>query len=112
MLPIPQGGPFREYLVCGGQILFQGIVLSIYAPAKRWDYLGNMMTISLAGALLLCPIGAFRPAPLPAAAGFMLVAGLMFFEHIRRAKLLGLGWLPTITWAVYRLLILALILYV
>ena len=112
LLPIPQGGPFREYLVCGGQILFQGIVLSIYAPAKRWDYLGNMMTISLAGALLLCPIGAFRPAPLPAAAGFMLVAGLMFFEHIRRAKLLGLGWLPTITWAVYRLLILALILYV
>src|SRR5262249_10224579 len=41
---IPIGGPFREYAICGGQILFQAIIIDSFAPAKRWEYLGNMMT--------------------------------------------------------------------
>jgi hypothetical protein len=53
---VPIGDPLREYFICGGQVLFQGVVISLYAPAKRWEYLGNMMTISLAGALLLLPV--------------------------------------------------------
>jgi len=40
---------------------------------------------------------------------FMCVAGLMFLEHIRRTKLLNLGWVLTISWACYRLLVLLLI---
>jgi predicted DCC family thiol-disulfide oxidoreductase YuxK len=43
---VPLGDPLREYYICGGQVLFQGIVISLYRPAKRWEYLGNMMTIS------------------------------------------------------------------
>ena len=111
---VPVGYPYREYLICGGQILFQGIIISFYAPAKRWDYLGNMMTISFAGALLLLPVlylsRFLSIMPLFYPAWFMLVAGLMLLEHIRRSKLLQLGWLMSITWILYRIIVLIVIL--
>ncbi|WP_345955185.1 DCC1-like thiol-disulfide oxidoreductase family protein [Mucilaginibacter sp. PAMB04168] len=110
---VPLGNVYREYMICGGQIIFQGLIVSLYMPAKRWDYLGNMMTISLAGALLLLPvlwIGKWLAfSAWLYTAGFMGVAGLMLLEHIRRTQLLQLGWLLTITWVVYRLLVLFLI---
>jgi predicted DCC family thiol-disulfide oxidoreductase YuxK len=110
---VPLGSAYREYLICGGQILFQGIIISWYAPAKRWNYLGNMMTISLAGSLLLLPVLLLAQFvalnAIICTICFMGVAGLMFLEHIRRTKLLQLGWLLTITWMVYRLLVLILI---
>jgi predicted DCC family thiol-disulfide oxidoreductase YuxK len=111
---IPLGGKYREYLICGGQLFFQGIIISFYKKEKRWDYLGNMMTISFAGSLLLLPIVIlakyinFEPLFFPLS--FLMVAGLMFLEHIRRSKLLKLGWLMSITWALYRLIVLGLIL--
>ncbi|WP_432328601.1 hypothetical protein ACRQ5D_07165 [Mucilaginibacter sp. P25] len=40
----------------------------------------------------------------------MAVAGLMLLEHIRRTKLLGLGWVLTVTWVTYRIVLLLLIL--
>jgi hypothetical protein len=40
----------------------------------------------------------------------MAGAGLMFLEHIRRTKLLGLGWVLTVTWVTYRIILLVLIL--
>jgi hypothetical protein len=40
----------------------------------------------------------------------MAVAGLMFLEHVRRTKLLGLGWVLTVTWVTYRIVLLLLIL--
>lgn len=110
---VPLGSTYREYLICGGQILFQGIIISWYAPAKRWDYLGNMMTISLAGSFLLLPVLLLARFvalnPIVCTVCFMGVAGLMFLEHIRRTQLLKLGWLLTITWMIYRLLVLLLI---
>jgi predicted DCC family thiol-disulfide oxidoreductase YuxK len=110
---VPLGSTYREYLICGGQILFQGIIISWYAPAKRWNYLGNMMTISLAGSLLLLPVLLLAHFVALNAVictlCFMGVAGLMLLEHIRRTKLLKLGWLLTITWMVYRMLVLLLI---
>ena len=111
---VPVGNPYREYLICGGQILFQGIIIGFYAPAKRWDYLGNMMTISFAGALLLLPVLLLsripQIVPLFYPAWFMLIAGLMLLEHIRRSKLLQLGWLMSITWIIYRIIVLIVIL--
>jgi len=82
---------------------------------KRIDYLGNMMTVSLIGSLLLLPVllahkifpaipSEFFPA------WFMVVVGIMLLEHIRRTKLLGLSTLLSATWVLYRLLVLALIL--
>lgn len=111
---IPAGNSYREYLVCGGQIIFQGIIISFYAPTTRWDYLGNIMTISFAGALLLIPMMVvshfFHVVSFIYPLYFMGVAGLMFLEHIRRTKLLHLGWLLTISWVAYRLMVLVLIL--
>ncbi len=111
---VPLGGPYREYLICGGQVLFQGIIVSIYAPAKQWNYLGNMMTVSLGGALLLTPLllaaGFITVPTVVAVLYFLVVAGLMLLEHFRRVKLLGLGWLLSATWLLYRLLLLVFIL--
>ena len=113
---LPEGSVYREYLICGGQIFFQGAIISILHKDKRWDYLGNMMTISFGGALLLLPVLLLAPwldlHPLFCATWFMGVAGLMLLEHIRRSKLLELGWLLTISWILYRILVLLLILLI
>ena len=110
---VPLGNPLREYLICGGQIIFQGLVISTFAREKLWNYLGNMMTISFAGSLLLLlPLAVSRWVSIPPLyfiIYFMGVAGLMLLEHIRRTKLLNLGWVLTITWVLYRLLLLVLI---
>lgn len=111
---LPPGGAYREYWICGGQMLFQAGVISFYARKKLWDYLGNVMTISFAGALLLLAlvlasrwlhVGAYL-----AACYFMLVVSLMLLEHLRRSKLLGLGYTMTISWIMYRILVLAVML--
>lgn len=111
---VPLGNAYREYLICGGQIVFQAFVISTYARDKVWAYLGNMMTISFAGSLLLLiPLTVshwFKLSPLIYTLCFMGVAGLMFLEHIRRTKLLNLGWVMTITWVSYRIVLLVLIL--
>lgn len=107
---LPQGSADREYFICGGQLFFQGVLISFIRPDKRWDYLGNMMTISFAGALLLLPpmllANWLQLHPLFYAAWFMGVAGLMLLEHIRRSRLLNLGWALTSTWVLYRVLVL------
>lgn len=111
---VPLGHKYREYFICGGQLFFQGAIISFYRKEKLWDYLGNMMTISFAGSLLLLPIiilaKYFSFPPLFFPLYFLMVAGLMFLEHIRRSKLLNLGWLMSISWALYRLIVLGLIL--
>lgn len=113
---IPAGNIYREALICGGQIFFQGIIISLVDKEKKWDYLGNMMTISFAGSLLLGLMltisGLIGHHPLFYSLYFMLVAGLMFLEHIRRSKLLKLGWTLTITWALYRSALLVIILLI
>lgn len=107
---LPQGSAYREYFICGGQLFFQGVLISFIRPDKRWDYLGNMMTISFAGALLLLPpmllANWVHLHPLFYAAWFMGVAGVMLLEHIRRSRLLNLGWALTSTWVLYRVLVL------
>jgi predicted DCC family thiol-disulfide oxidoreductase YuxK len=112
---VPLGNAWREYFICGGQIIFQGVVISTFAREKFWAYLGNMMTISFAGSLLLTLAMALsqfiKLSPLMFPLYFLAVAGLMFLEHIRRSKLLGLGWVMTITWVLYRVALLAMILY-
>lgn len=111
---VPLGSPFREYIICGGQIIFQAIIISFFAKPKLWDYLGNMMTISFGGSLLLLlplAIGAwFNLSTLFFIVSFITVASLMFLEHIRRTKLLKLGWTMTITWGLYRAMLLVVIL--
>lgn len=110
---VPLGSAYREYFICGGQMIFQGIIIYFYKREKFWDYLGNMMTISFAGSIILI-LGLIVDQivhlhPVVYILYFLMVAGLMFLEHIRRTKLLQLGWLMTITWVIYRLFVLGLI---
>jgi len=112
---VPIGNALREYYICGGQIIFQGLIICAYTRKDFWTYLGNMMTISFAGSLLLLlPLILNHWFKLPAIifpVYFMGVAGTMLLEHIRRTKLLNLGWTLTITWVLYRVILLAVILF-
>jgi hypothetical protein len=79
------------------------------------DYLGNMMTVSLMGVLLLLPmllIGVAFPGmhALVFLAYFMAVVGVMLLEHMRRMTILKLGWWPSISWVLYRVLVVILLL--
>ncbi|RYZ21371.1 MAG: DUF393 domain-containing protein [Chitinophagaceae bacterium] len=112
---VPASNVYREFAVCGGQLLWQGILLRLLRPGRTWDYLGNMMTVSLAGGLLLALAGAVFgllgvSAPLVAVLTFMSVAGLMLLEHLRRCRLLGLPLAVSGSWVAYRLLLLLFIL--
>jgi len=111
---VPLGNTWREYFICGGQIIFQGIIITAFSRSKFWNYLGNMMTISFGGSLLLLlPLVISNWVTMPTfyfVVYFMGVAGLMFLEHIRRTKLMDLGWTLTITWVLYRIALLVLIL--
>ncbi|WP_437921928.1 DCC1-like thiol-disulfide oxidoreductase family protein [Sphingobacterium sp. LRF_L2] len=111
---LPEGPLYREYLICAGQILFQGASVRMINKGRSWDYLGNMMTISFGGAILLFPmifLGQWLHFhPFFYASWFLIVVVLMLLEHIRRTKLLGLGWLLTCSWILYRILVILLIL--
>ncbi len=107
------GAWYREWLVCAGQIPFQALVLHYIDRTKTWQYLGNMMTISLVGALLLIPlqaIGNLLHAPAAFFAGsFLLVAALMLLEHIRRCRLLQIDGKLSFSWVLYRVVLLFII---
>lgn len=112
---LPPSTIARELFICGGQMLWQGAILYCFNRKKIWDYLGNMMTISFAGALLLSICLLFQSLfitynSLIAIILFFVVVGLMFLEHIRRTKLLQLPWLLTASWVLYRCIVLIFIL--
>ena len=112
---LPAGDAYRAYLICGGQVVFQGLVIYVMDKSKTWNYLGNMMTVSLAGALLLLPVLLLSElivlGPVFCAAWFLAITGTMLLEHIRRCTLLGLGWGMTVSWVLYVQIISAIILY-
>ena len=113
---LPPDHTYREYLVCGGQLIFQGLLVNILYPGKTWNYLGNMMTVSFAGALLLLP-GLLLSYwlslnPVFYAVYFMAVAGLMLLEHVRRVGLLQMSWMISAGWVLYRVLVLLAILII
>jgi hypothetical protein len=110
---VPPSHLTRELSICGGQILFQSVVAVVANKNKALAYLGNMMTVSFIGALLLLPGLMFTQGTYSAEghlAWFTIVVGMMFFEHIRRVKLLGMPWFMSLTWVLYRVLVLWVIL--
>jgi predicted DCC family thiol-disulfide oxidoreductase YuxK len=113
-LPIPATSFGREFLICGGQLLFQGSIVWLINRNQAWNYLGNLMTVSLSGALILLPMLAiYSLSAIPAfgfIAWFAVVVTLMLFMHIHRVKLLGISAWLTLTWIGYRLFVLGLIL--
>ncbi|MEG0927479.1 DCC1-like thiol-disulfide oxidoreductase family protein [Chryseobacterium sp.] len=100
---------FREFAVCLGQILWQTLFLKAYLKEKIWDYLGNMMTVSLIGTLLLIPALIINFSPVFSLIYFGMVVFIMFLEHIRRCKIMKLNYLPTISWMLFRITALGII---
>lgn len=112
---IPGSDLYREFLVCGGQIAFQSVAILFLKKDRLVHYLGNMMTISFAGALLLLPALvihklAFISSPFFYASWFLAVAALMLLEHARRMKILGIHWTASLSWVAYRIIVLLIIL--
>jgi hypothetical protein len=100
---VPASSFGREFLICGGQIVFQGIFIGFMSRGKLMHYLGNMMTVSLIGALLLVPMllisRLFLIAnPLFFLAWFVLVVTFMLLLHWKRVTMLGISWRATASW--------------
>ena len=78
------------------------------------NYIGNLMTVSLMGSLLLIPIlilNVFFNVPQLITLGWLGITVLtMLIEHSRRIKLLELPFYLSITWVIYRMIALIIIL--
>jgi predicted DCC family thiol-disulfide oxidoreductase YuxK len=107
---LPSTNFLREWLICGGQIVFQSASVMLMRKDRLVHYLGNMMTVSNIGALLLIP-ALFIPHahPIFFIVWFGGVVAFMLVEHNRRTKILGLPIWASVSWVVYRILVLAII---
>lgn len=114
MIPeIPNGSFTRKLLLATGQMLFQGLFLMKFDRKTILNYLGNLMTISLMGSLLLLPIiianQFFKINETLVLLWFGTTVLIMLREHFRRVTLLELPKWLTITWVAYRIIALFLI---
>jgi len=107
--------PWSIYLICFGQIIWQSVAVLMVNRKKYLAYLGNMSTVSLSGGLLLAPaLIIFHILNLPIAyliIAFTMVIGLMLIEHIRRCRLIGLPFFVSISWILYRVAVLTVLIY-
>ncbi|WP_144282864.1 DCC1-like thiol-disulfide oxidoreductase family protein [Chryseobacterium echinoideorum] len=102
----------RELIICVSQIVWQTVFLKSYLKEKLWNYIGNMMTVSLIGTLLLIPCLLFSLNSFSAMIYFGIVVLIMFLEHLRRCKILQLNFLPTISWMIFRLTVLVILILI
>lgn len=105
--------PYREYIICFGQVGWQLNVIHCLHKKLTLDYLGNMSTVSLVGGLLLLPIvliSQFVIIPLwICIVWFAMVVCYMLAEHIRRCRILGITILMSFSWIFYRMVALLLL---
>lgn len=102
----------REFTICLGQIVWQTVFLRSYLKEKYWNYLGNMMTVSLIGTLLLILALFLNLNSISSIIYFGTVFFIMFWEHLRRCKILKLNFMPTISWMVFRMTVLAILIWI
>lgn len=99
----------RAFIICLAQITWQTIFLKTYLKDKIWDYLGNMMTVSLIGTLLLIPTLYTNFESLFYIIYFGIVVGIMLMEHVRRCTILEVNVVPTIFWILFKIVVLVII---
>jgi hypothetical protein len=111
---LPKSNIAREIILAFGQIVFQSLFLLKFDKKTILNYAGNVMTVSLLGALILVPIlilSKFIQLPEMIILGwFGVTVFIMFAEHFRRVKILKLPFYLSYTWILYRILALLLIL--
>lgn len=103
---------WREFTICVGQIVWQTLFLKSYLKDKMWNYLGNMMTVSLVGTLLLIPGLLLNLNSISSMIYFGIVVFIMFLEHIRRGRILKLNFLPTLSWMIFRIIVLTVLIWI
>ena len=93
------------------QLIFQGTLIYLVNKYKVSDYLISMVTISLIGGLLFIPIlvlqffiGALHPYFLLCWFGAVVLT--MFILHLKACRQLGLGYTMSISWVLYRFIVL------
>lgn len=103
-----------EFFIVLGQLAFQFIFIRKLNFEKQANYLFNLMTVSLIGALLLIPFLIWNHfyicTDLVILIYFFSVVTIMFIDHKRRVKRLELPWYVSYTWVLYRCMVLLLIL--
>lgn len=111
---LPKSTIARELILALGQIVFQGLFLIKLDKKTILNYIGNLMTVSLVGSLLLLSIlilNLVDNIPEFVTLGwFGITVLLMLVEHSRRIKLLELPFYLSITWVIYRIIALIIIL--
>lgn len=109
---IPNGNWTRELVLATGQIGFQFLFIQKMKVEKQLNYIGNLVTISLMGSLLLFPILLLQNlvSPIVTLVWFGLAVSLMIAEHYRRTTILELPKYLTATWILYRTIALVIIL--
>ncbi|NER16234.1 DCC1-like thiol-disulfide oxidoreductase family protein [Spongiivirga citrea] len=105
---ISSTGLEKALIMCALQVPFQALMLRLTTRNYILTYLGNMIAISLIGSLLLLPILLASQFIFPGEAFliayFILVFGFMVLFHIKRVANLELPPYLTLSWIVYRLL--------
>lgn len=111
---LPTATFLREVLLAVGQIGFQYIFIRQYSIQQQFNYLGNLVTVSIIGSLLLLPILLVNQFiilnPYFILAWFGLTVSVMILEHYRRVKILEMQKTLTFTWILYRIIALIIIL--
>ncbi|MUU79571.1 DCC1-like thiol-disulfide oxidoreductase family protein [Winogradskyella endarachnes] len=111
---IPESNIYREGFIALGQIGFQALFISKLKFQKQLNYVGNLITVSLMGSLILIPVLILNSLLIIPEVVILTWFGLtvlfMLYEHVRRVKILELPTYLSATWILYRVLILLAIL--
>lgn len=111
---LPKATFLREFILAVGQIGFQYIFIQKLSKQNQLNYIGNLVTVSIIGSLVLLPILVLNQFinlnDYFILGWFGLTVNLMIYEHFRRIKLLELPKYLTATWIAYRILALIIIL--
>lgn len=111
---LPKANFGRELLLAVGQIGFQYLFIQKLSKQNQLHYIGNLVTVSVMGSLFLIPILILNQCieinTYVALGWFGLTVNLMILEHYRRISLLQLPKYLTLTWILYRVLALGIIL--
>jgi len=104
-----------ELLICFGQVAWQSVAIHFFSKKNSLTYLGNMSTVSMIGAILLLPMIALMSlislSVYVKLLIFFTVIGVMFIEHIRRCHLLGISSWMTVSWVLYRMTALSILIF-
>ncbi|WP_445710107.1 DCC1-like thiol-disulfide oxidoreductase family protein [Flavobacterium sp.] len=111
---LPKGNFTRELVLAVGQMGFQFLFILKLSKQKQLNYIGNLVTVSVIGSLMLLPILLLNQFLLineyVILSWFGLTVNLMILEHYRRVSLLQLPKFLTLTWILYRIIALLFIL--